>query len=301
MGKGMPVPLPTVLIASPIRYRPECPEVLGEFLVAVERQDYDWGMRRAFFVVQGGHPYAIRPTYEAGDPVELLRHDLVDWSDFSSATFEVVSVPCHADSRALGGPRTTGETQENLAYLRNRILRRFAESDAELLLMIDSDVILRHDALRRMVNGMQRRASDCGGPVTLSLQINNQPFEGSPPVTNAEEFDADGSDPSVLIPTPWSEGVPMGEFREVARSGACTLYPREALARRFYWDPRYREEHQAYFDELRAIGFRHWLLQAPELVEHRMKREPDPRGWLGERKAERKAREAASGKREGSG
>ncbi len=57
---------------------------------------------------------------------------------------------------------------------------------------------------------------------------------------------------------------------EIARGGACTLYPREVLHRRFSWDPRYGDEQDALFDELAELGFRHWLLQRPELAEHRM-------------------------------
>jgi hypothetical protein len=128
---------------------------------------------------------------------------------------------------------------------------------------------------------LARSPEKCAGPgglLTLSLQIDNRIFDDDPPAANAEQRDEHGR---------W-ERVPyqaQRTFTEVGRSGAATLYPRSALARRFHWDPRYNEEHQSYFDELAAIGFRHWLLQDPSLATHLMVRES------GHREAIRRARE----------
>lgn len=261
------------MIASPVRYRPECPEVLPAFLEAVRVQDYQ-GQRVCYALVQ-----------EESD----------DWEGYDGPSVPVfptpwdvdrLYLPAPADSRILGGPRSTGETQQNLAYLRNRILREFDESGTDLLLMVDSDVILAPHALIDLVAGYQmltdaKPPTVCAGAagLTLSLQIDNRVFEDAQPTTNAQEQDEDGK----WVPVPWSQ---ERRFREVGRSGACTIYPRSVLARRFRWDPRYTEEHQGFFDDLRGLGCRHWLLQDPALVEHRMQREPSPRDELRRKRAE---------------
>jgi hypothetical protein len=62
-------------------------------------------------------------------------------------------------------------------------------------------------------------------------------------------------------------------------SGACTIYHRSLMLEpcRFGWDPSRTEEHQSLFEALSASGWKHYLLQAPELADHRMKRLPSTR------------------------
>lgn len=275
MGLGMDTnpetapPLPAVLISSPVRYRPECPEVLAAFFEGIEGLDYAGPMSR-WLILQDdvGRPFKVPSSWD------VCRVDL----------------QAAPDSRYLGGPRSTGETQENLAYLRNRILRRFEASKAAALLMVDSDVVLRPEALTRMVEAFRQLASDpkaSAGPgsLTLSLQIDNRVFDDDPPAANAEQ---PMFRPGEFLPYPPGpinrfERVPYradGSVTEVWRSGAVTLYPRAALARRFRWDPRYNEEHQGYFDDLRELGFRHYLLQDPSLSTHLMVRQPGHREAL---------------------
>ena len=245
---------PSVLIASPIRYRPECPEVLEAFLEAF--QALEWHGERAYW-------FALHDS-----PSEQFVGCLRLQERFGDcATCGTYTIPTDSDSRLFGGPRQSGETQENIAFLRNKIFRRFQDSGADLLLMVDSDVVLHPKALVRMAEVMTEVMTEelC----TVSLQINNCPFEGGDPAGNAEWCRVPG--PSRDNKVPYATD---GSVIEVDRSGACTLYPRQALARRFHWDPRYREEHQSLFDELKEIGFRHYLLRYPLLADHRMKREP---------------------------
>jgi hypothetical protein len=249
---------PSLLIASPIRYRPECPEVLPAFFDAVKALEWDGSGSVDYY-------FALHLAGELGiEDQDGMLEFMVGYGAPTGAECEGLGLGGRPDSRLMCGPRHDGEVQENLAYLRNRILRRWSESGADLLLMVDSDVILHPTAAKRMHQELQAR-----GPLaTVSLQLNNCPFEGGEPASNA----------SYLHPiTGRWEPVSWVESNgciEVDRSGACTLYPRQALCGRFYWSPGYREEHQFYFDLLKANGFRHWLVQDASLVDHRMKREP---------------------------
>lgn len=270
-----------VLIASPIRYRPECPEVLGEFLDGLAGLDWPRDRVRFWFIVQ---------TDDDHQPVAELERRGYD--------FTAVTMLASPDSRLISGPRRTTETQLNLAYLRSRIFHYWEhETDADLCLMVDSDVVLAPGALKRMVdeiwspcdhddcdlyNACGRCGFDCcecergqgtqrcksRGKIacaTVSLQLNNCPLEDGDPAANAKLSDGSRA--------PYATD---GSVIEVARSGACTLYPRAAARCRFTFDPtRHHEEHEGLFDRLREKGFWHYLIRDPKLADHRMKREPD--------------------------
>jgi len=246
--------LPRVLIAATVRYRPDAPEVLPAFLDALAALDWPAERRDFLFIVQ------------ADQTMGETREALTGWHREHGGEYRVVDLMASADTRKLGGPRSTGETQENLAFLRNKILRRFQESDADLLLMVDSDVVLAPAALRRMVAELQERMED--GPATVTAQIDNRVAEDDEPASNGQQIVTTGPH--------WhqapAEYATDGSVIEVARAGACTLYPKSVLVRRFRWDPRYNEEHQALFDDLRELGFRHYLIREPSLADHRMKR-----------------------------
>ncbi len=286
--------LPSVLIASPIRYRPDCPEVLPAFLESIKGLRYRGDVSMHLVIHQAHDRYdgfGLDPVTRVLSAVAMSPQDVDAWS------IECCNLRASPDSRHLGGPRTTGETQENLAYLRNRILRKFQESKADLLLMVDSDVILAPNALDEMVSSYESidaRNTWRPHPVgcTITLQIDNRVVEDGASVSNAQvlEQSTDGIVLGVWVPVPFSM---QRTFREIDRGGACTLYPREVLTRRFRWDPRYNEEHQAFFDDLREIGFRHWFLQDPSLVEHRMKREPSRSEAIRRAKAEMEAKGGA--------
>lgn len=246
--------MPSVLIGAPVAYRSECPDVLVDWASALAAQDYD-GERQHYVVLNGAD-------------AELAWRDL---GEFDTRTlFELVDLGwlTPSDSRALGGPRSTGATQMRLAFLRNMILEWFALSDAAYLLMVDSDVVLAPTALRVMVEAIKQ----LGAPATLSVQIDNRNAEDDPPRANAKAWSEDGS----LVVAPWQH---TPGIYPVARSGACSLYTRSALHRRCRWDPRYDEEHEGWYDDLTEMGFRHWLLVAPGLADHRMQREASRDHW----------------------
>jgi hypothetical protein len=274
--------LPRVMVASPMRYRPECPEVLGAFLAGVKAQEYA-GELEQFAVVQ--EESTNWEGYDGPSIPSLSR----PWE------VERLFLPAPLDSRYLGGPRTTGETQENIAYLRNRILRRFGESTAALLFMVDSDIVLNPGAVNRMVEVWRMLAASarpsCGGEnITLSLQIDNRLHEDDQPVTNARWQDPETGR---LVAVPWEAG--LREVVEVVYTGACTLMGRAALCRRFGWDPRYNEEHQRWMDDLRAEGFRHWFLREPQWADHRLKREKPARKQIRDARAEWEAKHRQGG------
>lgn len=270
---------PKILITSPIRYRPDAPRVLADALKALTEQDYSGEIEYHFLV-------HTEPD-SCGELAEQAVRDFIPIKpgDYG-ASYEVLSIPSPEDSRTLGGPRSTGETQEVLAFLRNRLFRAFQQSDADLCLMVDSDVVLAPGALGRMVEMMEWPKVEDGkarppGRRTVSLQIDNRIAEEHEPASNAMVRANDhDSDVNVYarnrLPcggygkrAPWSDD---GLTIKVARAGACTLYPRAALERRFRWDPRYQDEQDALFDDLRELGFEHFLIRDPKLAEHRMKR-----------------------------
>ncbi|MEK9726456.1 MAG: hypothetical protein VW405_23640, partial [Rhodospirillaceae bacterium] len=208
--------------------------------------------------------------------------------------YELVECNSSPDNRLMGGPRTTGHTTMRLAFLRNLILERFQESDCDLLLMPDSDVILAPGALRAMADEYRNAsaAAQWNMPLTVTLQLDNRLAVDDAPASNGQ----------VLVKRPQPVGLDYapapyatdGSVIEVARAGACTLYPRSVLERRFRWDPRYQEEHQALFDDLRELGFRHYLIRDPNLCEHRRRRIPSGFEVLRQLRAEREAAEAAA-------
>lgn len=165
------------------------------------------------------------------------------------------------DSREIGGPRSTGETQENIAFLRNKCFREWDRSRHSWCFMVDSDVVLAPNALNVALFTLTSLMERHDAPCTLSLQIDNRVTEDHAPATNA--MDDRGR------PIPWADD---GRLTEVARSGAVTLYPRRALGFRFGWAPGYNEEHQSMLDQMRSAGWRHYLLQDPRLTDHRMRR-----------------------------
>jgi hypothetical protein len=293
------VTLPKVLIASPIRYRPDCPEVLPAFLDALAA--LDWPEERVEFCMVVHDP-------DDGSSDWRDVHQECERLGYLADVSRVFVIGSTADTRTLGGPRTTGETLENLAFLRNKILRRFQESDADLLLMVDSDVVLAPGALRAMFEAMAwhsesrpLRASNRGtdsfqvqigdgsthDPCTVTAQIDNRLAIDHPPASNGQTCE-NVNETLHYLPAPYAID---GTVIEVARAGACTLYPRSVLARRFRWDPRYTEEHQALFDDLRELGFRHYLIRAPELAEHRRDRWPSGFDLLRQNREERERHE----------
>ena len=252
---------PKILITSPIRYRPDAP---GAWCVAFESwneaaRDYAGEVSFCGVLHQaGGRQGPWDPREAANPPYQHMPFSL-----------ENITIPSPQDSRTLGGPRSTGETQEVLAFLRNRLFRAFQQSDADLCLMVDSDVVLAPGALRRMVDmdswpTVKDGKVTASPPRTVSLQIDNRIAEEHEPHTNAM-WDNAGR----MSRVPWSDD---GLTVRVHRAGACTLYPRAALERRFRWDPRYQDEQDALFDDLRELGFEHFLIRDPKLAEHRMKR-----------------------------
>lgn len=245
---------PSVLVASPIRFRPDNPEVLPAFLDAVAALDWPEDRREFWFAVQG---YA-----------EQMRLDLEKWLvPFRWAYYQI---PAPEDSREIGGPRSSGETQENIALLRNKIFRRFMDSEADLCLMVDSDIVLAPEALAVMAQQLELHAAMSGDDirdlkVTVTCQIDNRIGAEESPAGNAQVRNTRGG----WSRAPWSDDC---DVIEVHRAGACTLYTRAALCRRFYVDYRYPEEHQWLFDELTDLGFLHMLIRDPGLADHRMKR-----------------------------
>lgn len=239
---------PSVLICSPIRYRPECPEVLPVFLDALGGLEF-LGEQRHFFIIQDDD--------EPGSDEIVAMLDARPRHDFSRIT-----MTARPDSRLLTGPRRTGETQLNLAYLRSRLFHHWEHAtESDYCLMVDSDVVLAPQALARMLSVM----AALGPLATVTLQLNNTPFADGEPAGNAME----------LLPTGWSRApyATDGSVIEVARAGACTLYPRPASRYRFTFDPtKHNEEHQGLFDRLREDGFRHYLIRDPTLADHRMVR-----------------------------
>lgn len=252
---------PIVVLGIPVRYRPEAPEVFGQVVAAIKRLNWPADRIRHHVVIHG-EPEATRGEVEV----------LVAAASLAAARVETQRLAVPADNRELGGPRWDGTILDALVFLRSRIFREWQKApEVEACFMVDSDVVLHPEALERLTGLLERMGDEHPAEErylktrgTLSLMLNTSLDEGEPR-TQATRFTERGPRPA--------QWVEDGAVVNVARAGACTLYPRSVLkAGWFHLRPGDREEHAGLFDQLSAAGFKHGLVRDPTLAQHMMPR-----------------------------
>lgn len=234
-------PLPHVLISSPIRNRAW---ILPEFLAAIEALDYDSDRLSYYFLANDC----------ADDSAAILRA----WCARRAAVIEEV------DTGIVGWNRYARPHYDygNLANLRNRILARFLREDASHLFSVDSDVIVRTDTLRALVEADQ--------PVVAAVIANlpGVPVERCP-ARNYLFWDGHnyrhGAD------------LPPG-LCQVDVTGAVYLIRRDVVASGARYSGGAQGEDIGFCEAARQRGF-HLFIHGGVRCEHRM---DDP--WQGQRR-----------------
>lgn len=247
------------LAASPVRHRPDNPTLFWDFWAGIQAQ---------------GPTHTYLAVHEAGQDQDFLVE--LQLRDVPHDRF---GIPASRDLRTKPGPRCTGETMENLAFLRNKLLRRFQQLEScKYLLMVDSDIVLAPGALDHLVATAEREGLD-----SLTALIDTNHHASDSPMANAMlrgnsvrgflgpragDWVRWSPEVAALLPSSYRRGP---NLHYVHRAGACTLFSRRVLELRFHWDPRFGDEQDWLFIEMgQRYGHTcHWLDTTPGLADHR--------------------------------
>jgi hypothetical protein len=229
-----------VMIASPVRNRAW---VLPEFLAALDRLEFPQDRLSFYFL--------------ANDCADASPQILRSWAaERPRAVVEEVNTGVPGWNRYRWPHYDYG----NLAFLRNRILKRFLESACTHLFSVDSDVIVPPHALARLL------AAD--RPVVAGVISNfpGLPVEDSP--AHNFLFLVDGH-------YRHQRHVPEGLF-EVDLTGAVVLIRRDVVEAGVRYEGHPSGEDAGFCEQAKARGFRLWC-HGGVRCQHRMDDPQQPR------------------------